>query len=101
MAEDLSEGNGYLSPAGFLSQRMTSPEYSPLSPGAGRILPMENVFVTMGLLRAGREAEAKEAAKRYCAALLGPVSPVWPAERGFPSAMTAAAFRLLAELADP
>ena len=100
MAEDLSEGNGYLSPAGFLSQRMTSPEYSPLSPGSGRILPMESALVTTGLLCAGREAEAREAAKRYCAALLRPVSPVWPAERGFPSAVTAAAFRLLAELAE-
>ena len=42
---------------------------------------------------------AREAAKRWCGALLQPVSHVWPAERGFPSTMTAAAFALLADLA--
>ena len=99
MAEDLSEGNGFLTPAGFLSQRMTSPDYSPLQPGAGRILPMENALVITGLRAAGRSAEAQEAAKRWCSALLQPVSPVWPAERGFSGSVSASAFLLLAELA--
>ncbi len=100
MAEDLSEGNGYLTPAGFLSQRFTSPEYDPLRPGAGRIVAAENLLVTLGLLRAGESAAAKEAARRWCGALLQGVSPVWPAERGFPNAVTAAAFHLLSTLPD-
>ena len=99
MAEDLSEGNGFLTPAGFLSQRMTSPDYSPLQPGAGRILPMENALVITGLRAAGRSAEAREAAKRWCSALLQPLSPVWPAERGFSGSVSASAFLLLADLA--
>ena len=99
MAEDLSEGNGFLTPAGFLTQRMTSPEYSPLSAGSGRIVPMESALVTTGLLWAGREAEAREAAGRYCRALLQPPSPIWPAERGFSGSLTAAAFRLLSAMA--
>ena len=100
MAEELSEGNGFLTPAGFLSQRMTSPEYSPLRPGSGRIMAMENALVTTGLLWAGKAEEAREAAKRYCGALLQPVSPVWPAERGFSGSLNAAAFQLLAALAE-
>ena len=100
MAEDLSEGNGYLTPAGFLTQRMTSPEYSPLSPGSGRIVPMESALITTGLLWSGRGSDAVLAAKRYCKALLKPPSPVWPSERGFSGSVTAAAFRLLAELAE-
>ena len=100
MAEDLSEGNGYLTPAGFLTQRMTSPEYSPLSPGSGRIVPMESALITTGLLWSGRGSDAVLAAKRYCKALLKPPSPVWPSERGFSGSVTAAAFRLLAEIAE-
>lgn len=100
MAEDLSEGNGFLTPAGFLTQRMTSPDYDPLRPGSGRIRPMESALVTTGLLWAGRDEAAKEAARRYCGALLQPVSPVWPAERGFPTTVTASAFQLLAALAE-
>ena len=100
MAEDLSEGNGYLTPAGFLTQRMTSPEYNPLQPGSGRITAAENALVTTGLYWAGKTAAATEAAKRYCAALLQPVSPVWPAERGFSGSVTAAVFQLLAVLAE-
>ena len=100
MAEDLSEGNGFLTPAGFLTQRMTSPDYDPLRVGSGRIVPMESALVTTGLLQAGKIDAAREAARRWCGALLKPVSPVWPAERGFPSTMTAAAFALLADLAE-
>ena len=100
MAEDLSEGNGFLTPAGFLRQRMTSADYSPLQPGSGRILPMENALVISGLFAAGKTALAQEAAKRWCGALLQGVSPVWPAERGFPNAVTAAAFHLLSALPD-
>ena len=100
MAEDLGEGNGFLTPAGFLTQRMTSPEYDPLRVGSGRIAPMENALVTTGLFRAGKTEAAREAARRWCGALLQPISPVWPSERGFPSAMTAAAFALLADLAE-
>ncbi len=100
MAEDLSEGNGYLTPAGFLSQRMTSPDYDPLRVGSGRIVPMENALVATGLMQAGKADAAREAAARWCGALLQPVSPVWPAERGFPGSLTAAAFTLLAGLAD-
>jgi hypothetical protein len=98
MAEDLSEGNGFLTPAGFLTQRMTSPDYDPLSAGSGRISAMENALVTIGLFRAGKTEAACEAAKRWCGALLQPVSPVWPAERGFPTSVTAAAFLLLAAM---
>ena len=100
MAEDLGEGNGYLTPAGFLTQRMTSPEYSPLYAGSGRISAMESALVTTGLDWAGETEAAKEAAGRYCAALLQPVSPVWPAERGFSGSVTASAFQLLAALAE-
>ena len=100
MTEALSEGNGFLTPAGFLSQRMTSSEYDPLRPGAGRILPMENALVITGLLWSGKTEAAREAAKRYCAGLLKPVSPVWPGERGFSGSVSAAAFQLLAALAD-
>ena len=100
MAEDLSEGNGFLTPAGFLSQRMTSSDYSPLRPGSGRILPMENALVTVGLIAAGKTDLACMAAKRWCSALLQPVSPVWPAERGFGSSLTASAFQLLAALSE-
>ena len=100
MAEELSEGNGFLTPAGFLTQRMTSPDYNPLHTGSGRITPMENALVTTGLLWAGKTDAAREAARRYCGALLHPVSPVWPAERGFPTSVTAAAFQLLAGLAE-
>ena len=100
MAEDLGEGNGYLTPAGFLTQRMTSPDYSPLYAGSGRVSAMESALITTGLLLSGKDGVAKEAAGRYCAALLQPVSPVWPAERGFPSSVTAAAFRMLAALAE-
>ncbi len=99
MAEDLSEGNGFLTPAGFLTQRMTSPDYDPLRVGSGRIVPMESALVTTGLFLAGKADAAREAAKRWCGALLKPASPVWPAQRGFPSTMTAAAFALLADLA--
>ena len=100
MAEDLGEGNGYLTPAGFLTQRMTSPDYNPLYAGSGRVSAMESALITTGLLLSGKDGAAKEAAGRYCAALLQPVSPVWPAERGFPSSVTAAAFRMLAALAE-
>ena len=100
MAEDLSEGNGYLTPAGFVSQRTTSREFSPLRDGSGRIVAAENALIITGLYRAGREAEAKEAARRYCDALLHAPSAAWPAERGFPSSTTAAVFQLLAELAE-
>ena len=100
MAEDLSEGNGDLTPAGFLTQRMTSQDYSPLYAGSGRISAMESALVTTGLLLAGKGVAAKEAASRYCAALLQPVSPVWPAERGFSGSITAAAFQMLAALAE-
>ena len=100
MAEDLSEGNGFLTPAGFLSQRMTSREFSRLRPGAGRIVPMENALVISGLRDAGLTAEAQRAAERFCGALLRPVSPVWPAEHGFTGSVTAAAFQLLAAAAD-
>ncbi len=100
MAEDLSEGNGFLTPAGFLTQRMTSRDYSPLRPGSGRITPLESALVTTGLFWAGKTELAREAARRYCGALLQPVSPVWPAERGFSGSVTAAAFQLLAALAD-
>ena len=101
MAEDLSEGNGFLTPAGFLTQRMTSPDYDPLSAGSGRISAMENALVTTGLFRAGKTEAACEAAKRWCGALLQPVSPVWPAEHGFPTSVTAAAFLLLAAMREP
>ena len=100
MAEELSEGNGFLTPAGFLAQRMTSPDYSPLRVGSGRIAAMENALVVTGLLWAGKTEAAKEAARRYCGALLEPVSPVWPAERGFPNSVTASAFQLLAAIAE-
>ena len=101
MTEDLGEGNGYLTPAGFLTQRMTSPEYSPLYAGSGRIVPMENALIATGLLWSGRTDAAKEASQRFCSALLKPVSPVWPAERGFSGSVSAAAYRLLADLAAP
>ena len=100
MAEDLGEGNGFLTPAGFLTHRMTSPDYSPLRAGSGRISAMESALVTAGLYQAGRTEAAKEAAGRWCSALLQPVSPVWPAERGFSGSVTASAFQLLAELAE-
>ena len=100
MADDLSEGNGFLTPAGFLTQRLTSRDYNPLRAGSGRIAAMENALVTTGLFRAGKDEAAREAAKRWCGALLRPVSPVWPAERGFPTSVTAAAFQLLAVLAE-
>ena len=99
MAEDLSEGNGFLTPAGFLSQRMTSPDYSPLRDGSGRILAAENALIIAGLFEADFRAEAKEAAKRWCAGLLRSPSPVWPTERGFGSSTTAAVFQLLAGIA--
>ncbi len=100
MAEDLSEGNGYLTPAGYLTQRMTSPEYNLIGAYAGRVQPAESALVTTGLLWAGKTAEAAEAAKRYCDSRIKPVSACWPVERGFPSSVTAAAFRLLADVAE-
>jgi len=99
MTEDLSEGNGFLTPAGFLTQRVTSPDYDPLSASAGRIRPAESALITTGLLWAGKTEAASEAAQRYCSALLRPVSAAWPAERGFPSAVTAAAYQLLSRIA--
>lgn len=100
MAEDLSEGNGFLTPAGFLTQRMTSRDYSPLRAGAGRISAAENALVITGLQWAGKADAAREAAGRWCGALLQPVSPVWPAERGFSGSVTAAVFQLLAPIAE-
>ena len=66
----------------------------------GRISAMESALVTTGLLWAGKAEAAKETAGRWCAAIMQPVSPVWPAERGFSGSVTAAAFQILAALAE-
>lgn len=100
MAEDLGFGNGFLTPAGFISQWMGCRDFTRLSVEAGSVLAWENILVATGLSDAGKKDLAKEAAQRYCDALLHPASTYYNASAGFDSADTAAAYFILQELAE-
>jgi len=99
MAEELSEGNGYLCGAGLLTQRLTSPEFDRLRPCGGRVSPAETALIARGLCDAGYPELGKTAATRCRDALEKGASPFWPLSPGFPDAETAAAYRLLCEIA--
>lgn len=100
MAEDLAFANGFLTPYGFLSQHMDSPEFSRLSIDGGSVNSWDNILVATGLMDAGKTELAKEAAAAYCRGVAQPVSPFYNTAPGFDSAETAAAYFLLKELAE-
>ena len=100
MSEDLSYAKGFLTPCGFLSLHMGSPEFSRLNIEGGSINSWDNILVTTGLLDAGKTELAKEAAAAYCSGLVNPASPFYNSGRGFDSAETAAAYLLLKELSE-
>ena len=98
MAEDLTEGNGYLTPQGLVSQRMTSIEFSKLAFGNGGIIPPDSILVSTGLYRAGKVELAKKTAKAYCDGLVRPETPYYPSSFRFDGSWPASAFQILADL---
>ena len=98
MAEDLTEGNGYLTPQGLVSQRMTSDVFSKLAFGNGGIIPPDSILVTTGLFSAGKTELAKKAAKAYCDGLVRPKTPYYPSSVRFDGSWPASAFQILADL---
>ena len=98
MAEDLTEGNGYLTPQGLVSQRMTSNEFSKLAFGNGGIIPPDSILVASGLYRSGKVELARKAAKGYCDGLVRPETPYYPSSVRFDGSWPASAFQILADL---
>ncbi len=97
MAEDLTEGNGYLTPQGLVSQRMTSREFNKLAFGNGGIIPPDSILVTDGLYRCGKVELAKKAAKAYCDGLIRPDTPYYPSA-AMDGSWPASAFQILGDL---
>ena len=98
MAADLELGNGYLTPSGLVSQKVTSPEYSRLSYACGGITPSDNILVITGLYMAGKTELAKEAARCYMNGCVRPESPYYPAGYRFNGSWPAAAFQILGDI---
>ena len=96
MAEDLLPGRGYLSPFGFTEEYLGDSPYTEVGTGRGKILPADNILVTTGLYLAGREEQAREAAKIYCDGLRR--RPTHFYNNGFIGSWAAAAFQILANL---
>ena len=100
MAEDLEFANGFLTPCGFLSQHMDSPDFSRLSIDGGSVNSWDNILVTTGLADAGKTDLAKEAAAAYISGLVAPTTGFYNSVPGFNTAETAAAYFILKELAE-
>ncbi len=96
MAADLEEGAGYLSDAGFTTENLRNSPYSEVGAGRGKILPADQMIVTTGLYMAGKEDQAKRAAKIFCDGLRK--IPNYYYAGGFIGTWTAAAFQILANL---
>lgn len=96
MAEDLLEGNGYLSIGGFTTLNLKNSPYTEVGAGDGKILPADQIIVTTGLYMAGKEEQARRAAKIFCDGL-GKV-PNYYYAGGFVGTWSAAAFQILADL---
>ena len=96
MAADLEEEKGYLSAAGFTTENLRNSPYTEVGTGRGKILPADNIIVTTGLYLAGKEAQAKRAAKLFCDGLRK--APNYYYGGGFIGTWSAAAFQILANL---
>ena len=96
MAADLEEEKGYLSAAGFTTENLQNSPYTEVGTGRGKILPADNIIVTTGLYLAGKEAQAKRAAKLFCDGLRK--APNYYYGGGFIGTWSAAAFQILANL---
>ena len=99
MIADLMEEGGFLTPYGFLSERITSIDYSRSSFGWGAIGSSDNIIIITSLYYAGATEFAKEAARRFCKGVMGIDTPFWPAQVGFPGTWGACAFQIMADIA--
>ena len=70
--------------------------YTKVGSGLGKILPADQIIVTTGLYMAGKEEQAKQAAKVFCDGL-GKV-PNYYYAGGFVGTWTAAAFQIVVNL---
>ncbi len=96
MAEDLEEGRGYLSDAGFTTENLSSSPYTDVGAGRGKILPPDNILLATGLYAAGKRDLARRAAKLYCDGLKKRPGHFYAG--GFVGSWAAAAFQILADL---
>ncbi len=96
MADDLLEGKGYLSYAGFTGEDLSDSPYTEVGTGKGKILPADNILVTTGLYLSGRTEQAKRAAKLFCDGLKKAPNHYYGG--GFIGTWSAAAFQILANL---
>ena len=96
LAEDLEEGNGYLSEGGFTTVNLKNSPYTEVGAGQGKILPADQIIVTTGLYMSGKKDQAKRAARIFCDGLKK--VPNYYYANGFIGTWTAAAFQILANI---
>ncbi|MBQ6602906.1 MAG: hypothetical protein IJH99_05860 [Eubacterium sp.] len=98
MTADLAEEGGYLTPYGYMAERLTSIDYSRSAFGRGAITSSDNILIITALYYAGKTDLAREVAGRFCRGIMGIDTPFWPAQIGFPGTWGACAFQIMANM---
>ena len=104
MTADLTVEGDYLSPFGLAMEKLESDFFRLSGMSRGWVLPASNLLILTGMYNAGKTAEAKMIARRYCDAcakwgISMLLDPIRGTPNGFACSWSANTFLVLADLA--